>query len=201
MTDYFLLLNEPRRPWLDSERLKEKFLQLSAAIHPDRVHSLPESERAAAQERYVELNAAYQHLRDPRNRLRHFLQLELGALPKDIQNIPAHLTELFMRVGQLCRETDALLLEKSKITSPLLKVQFFERGQDQSDRVMNLLRDLNHRRETITQQLQEIDAQWETADESVRVNLREQLQTLLHLFGFYDRWIAQLQERVARLTF
>lgn len=201
MTDYFLLLNEPRRPWLDSDRLKEKFLQLSATVHPDRVHGLADAERAAAQDRYVELNAAYTHLREPRDRLRHFLQLELGALPRDIQRIPPSLTELFMLVGQLCRETDALLLEKARITSPLLKVQCFERGQEQSDQLTTLLRDLNSRRESIVDQLKETDAKWSAASETDRAHQLEQLQSVLHLFGFYDRWIAQLHDRVARLSF
>lgn len=201
MTDHFALLNEPRRPWLDSERLKEKFLNLSATVHPDRVHTLADAERAVAQERYVELNAAYHQLREPRERLRHFLQLELGALPKDIQKIPPELTDLFMRVGQLCRETDALLLEKSKITSPLLKVQFFERSQEKSDQLMNLLHDLNSRRESVIQHVKEIDSKWPASLESNRAHFLEHLQMLLHLFGFYDRWIAQLHERVARLSF
>ena len=39
MTDAFALLSEPRRPWLDAEALKARFLPLSAAVHPDRVHS------------------------------------------------------------------------------------------------------------------------------------------------------------------
>src|SRR5215472_9636832 len=76
MVDYFALLDEPRRPWLDAEPLKEKFLALSATVHPDRVHNLSETERAAAQERYTELNAAYQCLREPKERLHHLLELE-----------------------------------------------------------------------------------------------------------------------------
>jgi hypothetical protein len=37
MQDAFALLNEPRRPWLEAEALKQKFLALSSAVHPDRV--------------------------------------------------------------------------------------------------------------------------------------------------------------------
>jgi len=36
MTDYFALLDEPRRPWLDVSSLKQKFLARSSEVHPDR---------------------------------------------------------------------------------------------------------------------------------------------------------------------
>ena len=42
MTDYFALLNEPRRPWLDADLLKQTFLTLSAGAHPDKIHSANE---------------------------------------------------------------------------------------------------------------------------------------------------------------
>src|SRR5438552_2017449 len=68
MTDAFVLLDEPRRPWLDAEALKQKFLPLSGASHPDRIHSAPEAEKQAATSHYAELNAAYNTLREPRDR-------------------------------------------------------------------------------------------------------------------------------------
>src|SRR6266545_1175670 len=103
VTNHFAVLNEPRRPWLDAELLKGKFLALSASVHPDRVHNLDEAKRAAAQEHYTELNAAYTCLREPKERLRHLLELELGALPKDIQRIPSELMDLSLEIGQACR--------------------------------------------------------------------------------------------------
>ena len=81
MTDCFALPAEPPRPWLDADALKAKFLARSAEVHPDRVHSAPEAERAAAQERYTALNAAFNTLREPKDRLQHLLELELGAKP------------------------------------------------------------------------------------------------------------------------
>ena len=57
MIDCFALLNEARRPWIDPELLKQKFLTLSAEAHPDRVHNASEPEKRAAQQRYTELNA------------------------------------------------------------------------------------------------------------------------------------------------
>ena len=89
MIDSFALLAEPRRPWLDPDLLKQKFLTLAAGLHPDRFHNAGELEKAGASRRYADLNAAYHCLAAPKSRLRHLLELELGAKPKDIQQIPA----------------------------------------------------------------------------------------------------------------
>jgi DnaJ-class molecular chaperone with C-terminal Zn finger domain len=201
MTDYFALLGQERRPWLDSESLKTKFLELSGEAHPDRVHRLSEAERSVAQQRYVELNAAFNCLRNPKDRLRHLLQLETGAVPQDIKQVPAELIDDFMKVGQLCRETDSLLVEKERSSSPLLKVQLFQRSQDATDRIQLVLQQLKARRESLVEQLRALDAQWVNAKGTSQPDILQSLESIVHLFGFYDRWIAQLQERIARLSF
>lgn len=200
MTDYFALLNESRRPWLDAEVLKEKFLTLSAAVHPDRVHNLGESERAAAQERYTELNAAYNCLREPKERLRHLLELELGALPKDVQRIPSELMDLSLQVGKACREADTFLAEKAKVTSPLLQVTFFERGQAFVETLQELQRRVNSLNERLHEELRRIDTDWESHPE-IRKSLLPRIEELHRLFSYFARWQAQIQERVVRLSF
>ena len=130
MTDNFALLNEPRRPWLDPDPLKQKFLAQSANLHPDKIHSASEAEKSAAAKKFAELNAAYNCLAEPKSRLLHLLELELGAKPKDIQQIPAALADLFAEVATVCKSADHFLAEKTKATSPLLQVRLFERGQD-----------------------------------------------------------------------
>jgi DnaJ-domain-containing protein 1 len=200
MTDYFALLNEPRRPWLEPELLKEKFLALSARFHPDRVHNLGEAERAAAQERYTELNAAYNSLREPKERLQHLLELELGALPKDVQRIPSDLMDLSLEVGKACREADAFLAEKAKVTSPLLQVTFFERGEEFADPLRRLRQRVNSLEDQLTGELQRIDAAWQ-ADAAGRKAMLPRLEELYRLFSYFARWNAQIQERVVRLSF
>ena len=96
MTDYFALLDEPRRPWLDAETLKQKFLALSAEAHPDRVHGASDSEKKSAQEHYTQLNMAFQTLSNPRDRVRHLLELELGRKPDDLDRVPDELMNSFM---------------------------------------------------------------------------------------------------------
>src|SRR5258706_6717806 len=121
MTDFFALFHEPRRPWLDPEKLKSKFLSLSAAVHPDRVHTALAPEKQAAHERFTELNTACQILREPKERLLHLLELELGAKPKDVQKVPPTTLDLFMEVGQLCREDEAFLADRARATAPFVK--------------------------------------------------------------------------------
>jgi DnaJ-domain-containing protein 1 len=53
VTDYFRLLNEPRRPGLNTALLRQKFLALAAEFHPDRVHQASEAEKAAANRHYA----------------------------------------------------------------------------------------------------------------------------------------------------
>ena len=200
MTDYFALFNEPRRPWLDAETLKQKFLALSATVHPDRVHNLGENERTAAQERYTELNTAYNCLREPKERLQHLLQLELGALPKDIQRIPSDLMDLSLEVGKACREADAFLAEKTKATSPLLQVTYFERGQEFADKLGALRQRVNSLNDQLANELREIDATWQS-NTAPRSTLLQRLEELYRLFSYFARWTSQLQDRVLRLSF
>src|SRR5580692_4379250 len=143
MTDNFALLNEPRRPWLDTDALKQKFITLSASAHPDKIHSAGDMEKNSAAKSFAELNAAYNCLAEPKSRLLHLLELELGAKPKDIQQIPKDLADLFAEVSTACRSADSFLAEKSKVTSPLLQVQLFERGQDWVEKLNALQKKLN----------------------------------------------------------
>ncbi len=197
MTDYFALLNEPRRPWLEAEALKEKFLALSAEVHPDRVHLSSEADKLAANRRYTELNAAYHCLREPRDRLRHLLELELGKKPSDLTNVPDDLMDLFFGVGKVLKETDAFIVEKSKATSPLLQVQFFERGQEWIEKLGGLRQTINSRREPLINELKSLSPTWDGKPQKPL----ERLLEIWRLLSFYERWLAQNQERVVQLSF
>jgi DnaJ-domain-containing protein 1 len=200
VTDYFALLNEPRRPWLDPDSMKQTFLALAASIHPDRIHNADESEKAEANRRYAELNAAYNCLAEPKSRLRHLLELELGAKPKDVQQIPAALADLFAEVATICRDADTFLAEKGKATSPLLQVRLFERAQDWIENLNRLQKKLNELRETLASELKSLDEKWTAAGAASRGETLPKLEELYRLFGYFNRWSSQIQERVVRLT-
>ena len=198
MSDHFALLNEPRRPWLEPETLKEKFLALSAAAHPDRVHHLSPAERENAQQHYTELNAAYNSLREPRLRLRHLLELELGRKPSDLTQVPDDLMELFFVTGRALREADAFLTEKEQALSPLIKVQLFERGMDWTEALGKLQQQIGTRRAALVEELKMLDAVWSSPPAPATL---ARLENLYRLFSYFDRWLAQLSERSARLSF
>jgi hypothetical protein len=205
MNDAFALLSEPRRPWLDAEALKQKFLTLSSHVHPDRVHSATETDKQMANTRYAELNAAYNALREPRDRLLHLLQLELGAKPSDIQRIPPGTMDLFVEVGQLCRDIDAFIAERANVTSPLLKVKLFERGMEWTDKLQELQLRINAKRDELAAELQQMNAVWESAppiespDRAAALPL-ERVEQIYRVFSYIARWSEQIQERIVQLA-
>ena len=205
MIDCFELLREPRRPWIDADALKSRFLVLSAAAHPDRVHGGTESERAEANARSAELNAAYNTLRETRDRLFHLLELERGAPSRDIQRIPAGTMDLFVEIGQCCRDVDAFLSAHPDSESPMLRLQRMRQALEWSDRLMGLQRQVNGRREEIENTLRTLNAAWEAAppppspDRCGQLPL-EALEESARAMSYVSRWTSQLQERLGRLA-
>ncbi|MEY2546130.1 MAG: DnaJ domain [Verrucomicrobiota bacterium] len=85
MIDYFALLDQPRKPWLDLDALKEKYHALARQNQPDE-----------------KLNEAYRVLSDPKLRLEHLLKAE----PVANQNVPDHLVDLFMEIAPVLNKID-----------------------------------------------------------------------------------------------
>lgn len=196
MPDYFALLELPRRPWLDPLTLREKFLALSAAAHPDRVHDQGEAARRSAHERSAVLNAAYQCLREPKDRLRHLLALERGAPPDELQRVEPQLLELFAGVNDICRRADAILQEKKALSSPMLQVKWFEQAQECRERLQQAARELAGRGERLDGELKQADEQWTRATVGDRSGMLERLEEMYRLYGFFHRWNGQVQGRM-----
>lgn len=199
MTDFFIILQETRRPWLDPGSLKQKFLALSARVHPDKVTSTDEAEKNAASKNFALLNAAYHCLNRPKSRLLHLIELETGSKPADVQSIPNALAGLFGEVAAACRDADRFLAEKNSTVSPLLQVQMFERSQEWTEKLNALQIKLGSLGDELLAVLQAVDSDWFAADAGTRKTLMEKLEELYRLFGYFDRWHAQVQERIARL--
>lgn len=200
MTDFFALLGQPRQPWLDEDALKAAFHEQSSTLHPDRFHSADDAARAEAGRRSAELNSAYQCLRELKDRLAHLIELESGRKPGGIQSVPAEAMVLFAQVGQLCRETDAFLADSAKVKSPMLKVQYFERGLEWTDRIQELLKMLNGQREALHAKLRLMNESWAGADAGSRAASLPALGEIHSRLSYLHRWTAQLQERLTQLV-
>lgn len=208
ITDCFELLQEPRRPWLDAEALKSKFLALSSEVHPDRFHQAPECEKESATQRYAAVNAAYLTLKEPKDRLLHLLTLERGERPSDIQKIPPGTMDLFVEIGQACRDVDAFLKEKGEISSPLLKVASLRKAIEWMDRLNALQRQVNQKRDEFLAELPALNRCWELLPHQPTPTLEarlaglplERLEQIYRGLSYVARWTEQIQQRVAELA-
>lgn len=205
MSDAFALLGETRRPWIDPDPLKERFLALSGPLHPDRHHGAPEPERVAAGQRYADLNAAYQTLREPRDRLLLLLELELGAKPRDIQRIPPGTMDLFVEVGQTCRDCDEFLKKKATATSPILRLQILQAGLDWIDRLNALQARIRAMEQGLDQELRALNDTWAVAPqpgspERPAALPLERLEQIYRSLSYVARWTGQVQERLVSVA-
>lgn len=205
MMDYFALLGQPRRPWIEEGPLKQRFLELSSECHPDRVHADTAQRREQAGQIYAELNAGYNCLRDPKERLLHLLELETGRKPSEVQRIPPGTMDLFVEVGQVCREVDGYLTKKKQMTSPLLKVQFFREGTQWVTNLMTLQGRINARREELLNEIKEMNSAFEHAAElksfgTIRELSLERLEQAYRALSYAARWTGQIQDRLVQIS-
>ena len=195
MANHFARFGFEPRPWLEPELVKQRFLELSAATHPDKASV---EEKSASEKNFQELNEAYQILRNTRSRVLHVLELSGEPKQEHVQNVPADALEFFAEVARVTKEADNLIKEKSLATSPMLQVQLMERALDQTSAIQSLQEKLRERVGAIEVRLRDGNRAWnQPADRAAIEMLRESAAAL----GFLDRWMAQLQERIGGLTF
>jgi molecular chaperone HscB len=105
-SDYFAMLELPRKLWLEMSVLEQKFLQLSWKLHPDNFVNASQEEREISLKRSSELNDAYRTLRDPIARVGYLLAVE-GAR-KEGENKQQAPPELLEEVFELNESLDEL---------------------------------------------------------------------------------------------
>jgi curved DNA-binding protein CbpA len=188
MIDYFALLDQPRAPWLDPDKLKDTFHQKTLQAHPDAQTSRPGAGATGAT--FTSLNEAFQVLQDPKRRLHYLLSLEDTAPSSTDQMVPKQLHDLFPTVGALTQRAN-LLLEKIRATSnalsrSLLKPQILE-VQNKTKEVREKIQNLS---DVSLAELRQINTAWAK-------NPAEQIKGLSSLyfrFAYLTRWSTQLDE-------
>jgi curved DNA-binding protein CbpA len=194
MIDYFALLDQPRVPWLDPEKLKETYHQKTLQAHPDAQAS--GGGPALADATFAHLNEAYQVLQDPKRRLHHLLSLEGCAPSSTGQAVPEQLQDLFPQIAALSQRTNHLL-EKIQATSnalsrSLLKPRILEVQQEMKE-VRGKIQSLS---DASFEQLRQINAAW-TRSPAEQI---EGLSNLYLTFAYLNRWSTQLDEITFQLS-
>ena len=174
VTDHFAAFDLPRAPWLDAEELKERFHRLSAQRHPD----APGGSGVA----FEQLNAAWQILREPAARLRHYLELEHpGALIANAQP-PAELADLFMDIAAFRQDAQRFATRKAAATSPLTRALIEPERVALRGRLESLAAGIAARLDAITIRLRK------------EAPTPEELAHLLTSLVFLGKWAPQLSE-------
>lgn len=195
MTDFFAWLDFPRSPWLEVAAVKERFAGKSGPVHPDRVHQADDATRAAATQRYAELNAAQQCLSDTRQRLRLLIELETGQPPSDVNTVPPHISELFFKVGQSLRTAEELIRQKQAATSPMVQAQVMRQAMDRMESLRGLIGELEQRRSNLDHRCRALGAERDLAGDWIPI-----LTELHRDYSYLNRWLEQLRERLLQLT-
>lgn len=175
MTDYFALLNEARRPWLDPEKLKEKYFARSRAAVTD-----------------AELNEAFRVLSDPKLRLHHLLTLE-GAELASGRPVPVSIAELFWNTGALLREVERWLAKSAEATSALSRALLSSERAKLEANLEKLEEELNALYEIELARLCQIDADTKPASPNG-------LQKLIELYDSIS-YLTRLREQVTEKRF
>ncbi len=194
--DYFALLDEPRKPWIDTGLLKDKFMEMSARYHPDKFPQATPEERERISARYAELNAAYQCLSHTRDRLLHLIELETGKPPSDVQRIPPGTSDLFMQIGQTCAQAAAFLEKQPQTDSPILKAKRFVEQMEWTDK----LTDFQNQLQEISDKLEEELKRMNTDMENGAPLPLERLEEIYRSTSYINRWTDQIREKIVQLA-
>ena len=188
MTDYFALLDQPRRPWLDLEKLQQAFHEKSRVAHPD---------AGGTEAAFAQVNEAYQILQEPKRRLQHLLALEGHSPTAAGHKIADKVADLFQSVAGATQEAERVLQKFSHASNPLSRSLLqpdLKRAQSRVDEALAALRHLQTSAETELQALSKSETGTMGED---RIH---ELQRLYALFSYLTRWIGELEEKRVLLS-
>jgi DnaJ-domain-containing protein 1 len=194
MTDYFALLDQPRRPWLDPEALKQAYHEKTLRQHPDAQASA--SAAADVEAKFARLNEAHQTLQDPKLRLQHLLALEGQAVTSRFDAVPADLADLFPAIASVTQDATRVSEKAASATSALSRSLLAPELVQVRNRIATLLETLSHLQAAADAELQRISVMFRECDDATAVTLHR----LRVRYSYLRRWIAQLEEHRTALA-
>ena len=191
--DFFAALGMERRPWLDPERVKDRFHALSREQHPDQQAGGSTGETDAV---FARLNAAQAALRDPKARLRGLLEIEFPHVRvSGPATVPGTLADLFAPTLELLQRIDALLAKKAGASSGLARALLAREELTLQEAAQARLGELETLHASALADLQAFDARWNPRPPDAAGQLLDFYQR----FAYLSRWTEQLRERLFQL--
>jgi molecular chaperone HscB len=188
-SDYFAMLELPRKLWIEMGSLEQKFLQLSWKLHPDNFVKASEEEREISLKRSSELNDAYRTLRDPVTRVEYLLSIE--GTRKEGEHKQQAPPELLEEVFELNESLDEL-----------------REAKDSGGDTASLKHRLEAAQKSFEEKLKEVDGQLQTAakdwdkavdaqaDEASRKTAMGKLNELLNRRSYIRNLVVNVQREL-----
>jgi curved DNA-binding protein CbpA len=183
MTDYFAVLGLERRPAIDENTLKAAYFRKSEELHPDR----------AAENDFSVVNAAFQTLSNPAQRIQHLIRLEFGDSAAG--KIGPQLGTLFGRVALLARKADQETGAVAAQDSSLLRALALQRFGPLRDDLAALADELSKNRFKLIDRIQTLDQEWT----SNAMACRDPLAQAAIELTFIQKWAVEVGERMLKL--
>jgi molecular chaperone HscB len=188
-SDYFAMLEIPRKLWIEMSTLEKKFLQLSWKLHPDNYVNATPEEREISLKRSSELNDAYRTLREPVARVEYLLAIEGARVEgKSKQQAPPELLE---EVFELNESLDELREAKAASGDTTALKQKLESAQ----------KNFQAKLEEVDEELQGAAKEWDAAidanaDETRRKTVMTKLNELLNRRSYIRNLVVNVQKEL-----
>lgn len=218
--NWFAVMGFASAPWIDADRLKERYLELTKRARGGRhlenfdgvlakTKNSPETAQPPKDGDQAVINRAWQILKNDADRLAHFLELETGRDVRQKREAPEDLIPLFMQLVPLFQKADQTLRAIREESSPILKAKrhldaspLLAGLSEASEKISALLLENQNRLRKIDRLWRQLSANSENFAKppTNRSDLLKELQEICLSFSFLQRWQNQLAEKIFQLT-
>jgi curved DNA-binding protein CbpA len=181
--DAFALFDLERRPLIDEVVLKERYMRLAAARHPDL--------SGGDDEQFHLLQNAYKTLGDPAARLRHLMELVFRGA--EVRDDSAPHAELFMCAAGAVHAARAVLSRLENRGTRLGRALLSAEIASALEQVRAAMASVRKTRSELTARLESLDLRWPDVSAG-------ELAALASSFSFLSRWASELSESEFRLA-
>ncbi len=202
--NWFAVMGFAPTPWIDSNQLKARYLELAKHSRQNRHQTAPAAAQPSGNPDPSAVNRAWQVLANDTDRLAHFLELETGKDIRQEREAPETLITLFMQLGPLFQQADRAIGAIREETSPILKAKhhltagpLLVKLDEASATIAALVSKNQSRLQTAHQSWLELSA---AENPPARHALLDELQDICRALSFLQRWQDRLAEKNFQLT-